>query len=29
MVQAIDNIVTEAPLRGIRLAIGPAEALLH
>ncbi len=28
MVQAIDNIVTEAPLRGIRLAIGPAEALL-
>ena len=28
MVQAIDNIVTKAPLRGIRLAIGPAEALL-
>ncbi|MBC8324341.1 MAG: hypothetical protein H8E27_01770 [Verrucomicrobia subdivision 3 bacterium] len=28
MVQAIDNIFTEAPLRGIRLAIGPAEALL-
>jgi len=28
MVQAIDNIVTEEPLRGVRLAIGPAEALL-
>ncbi len=28
MVKAIDNIVTEAPLRDIRLAIGPAEALL-
>ena len=29
MVQALDNIVTEEPLRDIRLAIGPAEALMH
>jgi len=29
MVKAIDNIITEAPLRDIRLAIGPAEALLQ
>ena len=28
MVKAIDNIITGAPLRDIRLAIGPAEALL-
>jgi flagellar biosynthesis/type III secretory pathway protein FliH len=28
MVKAIDNIVTGAPLRDIRLVIGPAEALL-
>ena len=27
MVKAIDNITTDAPLRDIRLAIGPAEAL--
>ncbi len=29
MVKAIDNIITGAPLRDIRLAIGPAEALLQ
>ena len=29
MVKAIDNLVTDAPLRDIRLAIGPAEALLR
>ncbi|MEE2813869.1 MAG: FliH/SctL family protein [Verrucomicrobiota bacterium] len=29
MVRAIDNIVTDAPLRDIRLSIGPAEALLR
>ena len=29
MVKAIDNIVTNAPLRDIRLSIGPAEALLR
>ena len=29
MVKAIDNIITDAPLRDIRLAIGPAEALLQ
>lgn len=29
MVQALDNIVTEEPLRDIRLSIGPAEALLQ
>ena len=28
MVKAIDNITTDAPLRDIRLAIGPAEALV-
>ena len=28
MVKAIDNIVTDAPLRDIRLSIGPAEVLL-
>jgi len=27
MVKAIDNIITDAPLRDLRLAIGPAEAL--
>ena len=29
MVKAIDNLVTDAPLRDIRLTIGPAEALLR
>lgn len=29
MVKAIDNLVTDAPLRDIRLAIGPAEVLLQ
>ena len=29
MVRAIDNIITDAPLRDIRLSIGPAEALLR
>ena len=29
MVKAIDNIITGAPLRDIRLAIGPAEAMLR
>ena len=29
MVKAINNLVTDAPLRDIRLAIGPAEALLR
>lgn len=29
MVKAIDNIITNAPLRDIRLSIGPAEALLR
>ena len=29
MVRSIDNIVTAAPLRDIRLSIGPAEALLR
>jgi flagellar assembly protein FliH len=29
MDKAIDNLVTDAPLRDIRLAIGPAEALLR
>jgi len=29
MVRAIDNIVTDAPLRDIRLSIGPAETLLR
>lgn len=29
MVKAIDNLVTDAPLRDIRLAIGPAESLLR
>ena len=28
MVKAVDNIVTDAPLRDIRLSIGPAEALM-
>ena len=29
MVRAIDNIITDAPLRDIHLSIGPAEALLR
>jgi flagellar assembly protein FliH len=29
MVKAVDNIVTDAPLRDIRLSIGPAEALMQ
>jgi len=28
MVKAVDNIVTDAPLRDVRLSIGPAEALI-
>ena len=29
MVKAIDNIVTDAPLKDVRLSIGPAEALMQ